>query len=83
MVPMLVGVDDVGAVLVQQAGDGGHQTFAVGAIDQEDGGVFHFTESAKRWRQGQKQFTVPLFYSQVCHIRMRAKSKGLLGKNSC
>ena len=37
---MLIGVGDVGAVLVQHAGDLGHESFAIGAMDEENGGVF-------------------------------------------
>jgi hypothetical protein len=41
VVLMLVGVNDVGAVLVQDAGDGGDETFAVGTGDEQNGGILH------------------------------------------
>jgi hypothetical protein len=36
---VLVGVQDIGVVLVEKIGNGGHQTFLVGATDEQDGGV--------------------------------------------
>ncbi len=41
VVLVLVGVEDVGASLVEQAGDAGHQTLLVRAVDQQNGCVFH------------------------------------------
>ena len=41
VVLMLVGVEDVCAVLIEHAGDTGHQTATVGAVDKENSGVFH------------------------------------------
>jgi hypothetical protein len=38
---MLIGVGDVGAVLVEQVGDARHQAFAVRTIDEENGGIPH------------------------------------------
>jgi hypothetical protein len=38
---VLVGMQDVGVVPVEKIGDGGDQTLAVGAGDEEDGGVAH------------------------------------------
>jgi hypothetical protein len=39
VVLMLVGVKNVGVVVEQEVGDRGHQTLAVWAGDQQDGGV--------------------------------------------
>jgi len=39
VVLMLIGVDDVGAEAVEQAGDRGDQALAVGAVDEADGRV--------------------------------------------
>lgn len=36
---MLVGMQDIGAVGVEKLGYGGDQSFAVGAIDEQDGSV--------------------------------------------
>jgi hypothetical protein len=37
---MLVGVEDVDVVLAhQEVDDGDHEAFAVGAVDEKDGGV--------------------------------------------
>ena len=41
-VGVLVGVQDVAAVSVDEVGDGGDFAFAVGAGDEEDGGVLHW-----------------------------------------
>jgi len=41
VVLMLVGVEDVGPMLVEQRGDAGHQTFLVRTIDEQYGGFFH------------------------------------------
>ena len=41
MVLVLVGVENVGAVLVEQRGDAGHQALPVRAVDEQNGGVFH------------------------------------------
>ncbi len=39
---VLVGVEDVGVVLLnQEVGDGGDETFAVGAVDEKNGGLGH------------------------------------------
>ena len=38
---VLVGMQNVGSVLVEHSGDAGHQTLAIGAVDQENGCVFH------------------------------------------
>src|ERR1019366_4872574 len=38
---MLIGVGDVGAELIEQVGDAGHQALAVGTIDEENGGIPH------------------------------------------
>ena len=38
---MLVGMDDVGAVLVEHAGDAGDKTFAIGAVDEQNSGLCH------------------------------------------
>jgi hypothetical protein len=39
---MLVGVEDVGVVLMnKEVGDGGDETFAVGAVNEENGGTGH------------------------------------------
>lgn len=40
-IDVLIGVEDVGSVLVKERGDAGDETFLVGAVDEEDGGVFH------------------------------------------
>src|SRR5262249_39160407 len=45
---MLVGVKNVGAALVKQAGDAGDESLAVGAVDQENCGVFHPDSSLQR-----------------------------------
>jgi hypothetical protein len=44
MVLMLIGVRDVGAVSIEQAGDRRHQAFTVRAVDQENGGILHRAE---------------------------------------
>ena len=36
MVLVLVGVEDVGVLLVEEAGDAGYEAFLVGAVDEED-----------------------------------------------
>jgi hypothetical protein len=41
VVLVLVGVQNVRAVLVEKAGNAGDQSFAVGTIDEKNGGVFH------------------------------------------
>jgi hypothetical protein len=38
---MLVRVNNVGAVLVKDAGDRGDEAFAVGAGDQQNSGILH------------------------------------------
>jgi hypothetical protein len=38
---VLIGVHDVGIVPVKEIGDGCDQPFAVGAVDQKRGGIFH------------------------------------------
>ncbi len=39
---MLVGVEDIGVVLLhKKIGNGGDETFAVGAVDEENGGLGH------------------------------------------
>jgi hypothetical protein len=39
---VLIGVEDVGVVLLnQKVGDGGDKAFAVGAVDEENGGLGH------------------------------------------
>jgi hypothetical protein len=44
LVLVLVGVQDVGPVRVQEVGDGGDQPLTVGAVDQQDGGIFVFPD---------------------------------------
>jgi hypothetical protein len=41
VVLVLVGVDNVGSVLIKNAGDRGDKAFAVRARDKEDGGILH------------------------------------------
>ncbi len=36
---MLVGMEDVGTLLIEQAGDSGNKAFAVGAVDEQDGAI--------------------------------------------
>ena len=38
---VLVGVQDVGVVAVEELADGGDDPLAVGAVDEQDGGVLH------------------------------------------
>jgi len=38
---VLVGVQNVGALRVQETGDAGHDAAPVGTMDQEDGGAGH------------------------------------------
>ena len=47
MVDVLIGVQDIGASFVEQRGDAGHQAAAVGAIDQQNGGIFHVQTSLR------------------------------------
>jgi hypothetical protein len=39
VIQVLIGVDDVGAEAVEEAGDGGDQALAVGTVDEQDGRV--------------------------------------------
>ena len=42
---MLVGVENVGVVLLnEEVGDGGNETFAVGAVDEKNGSLGHSAE---------------------------------------
>jgi len=42
VVLVLIGMQNVGAVGVKEIGDGGDQSFAIGAIDEQNGGVSCF-----------------------------------------
>jgi hypothetical protein len=46
VVLMLIGKQNVGAVAVEEAGDGGDETFPVGSVDEEGGGVLHAETTA-------------------------------------
>ena len=41
VVLVLVGVKDVGSMRVKEVGDSGHYPPAIGAVNQQDGGVLH------------------------------------------
>jgi len=41
VIDVLVGVQDVGALLVEDPGDAGHQSLLVGAVDEKNRSVFH------------------------------------------
>jgi hypothetical protein len=45
---MLVGMGDVGAETKEQAGNARHQAFAVGTVDQQDGGIGHAGSITRR-----------------------------------
>ena len=47
-VPMLVGVQNVGALFVQKRGDAGHQASPVRTVDQKHRGIAH-SEKPKAW----------------------------------
>src|SRR5437588_1419450 len=55
LVGVLVGVENIAVVLVDEIGDGGHHPFAIGARNQQDGGVFHGTTNSIR---GTRTFTL-------------------------
>ena len=52
VVLVLIGVENIGSPIVQKTGDRGDNSFAVGAMDQENGGVRHlyFLHTAVRNR---------------------------------
>ena len=45
MVLVLVGVQDIGPVLIEHGGDAGHQTTLVRTIDKQYGGITHVATS--------------------------------------
>ncbi len=45
VVLMLVGVENVGAALVEQRRDAGHQALLIRAVDEQNGGIFHVDTS--------------------------------------
>jgi hypothetical protein len=53
VVLMSIGVGDVGAEAVEEAGDGGDQALAVGAVDEEDDRVGHGRNLGQRGGEGE------------------------------
>ena len=72
VVLVLVGVQNVGAVFVQQAGDAGHQTLAVRAVDEQNGCVFHAPSSLTSSRANPKIVPAPLPNSKRCNLKLHA-----------
>jgi hypothetical protein len=38
---VLIGVEDIGAVFVEEIGDGGNKSSTVGGVEQQDGSLVH------------------------------------------